>query len=244
MRRRRGRVMLLRRRSRIMYRRRRPGHVGRPLVIRLRGIPNIRPLIHTWSRSLGHTLRRLLGHSLRHPLGHSLRRLLVDRLRRPAIRALYRARRIGTPHIRAVGIHTLPWRGLVATQKRARSRRGASCRGDCLRANVDPIDRYHRASVKVHCLHMIWPGSNSVLEGPWALGDRPTIDSHQLLTPHRIHTAGRTRGPYRHVPPWRMVSHHNHRRPAAAATTRRPAPTEGVVTPRAAMVREPAPGIA
>ena len=123
--RRRSRVVLLSGRSRIMYCRRRAGHVGRPLVKRLRRIPNVRVLIHTWSR----------------PLGHSLRRLLVDRLRRSAIRALHRARRIGAPHISAVGIHTLPWCGRVAAQERARSRRGTSGRSRWLRTNVDSVDR-------------------------------------------------------------------------------------------------------
>jgi len=211
-----------------MYRRRRTGHVGRPLVKRLRGIPNVRPLIHVWSR----------------PLGHALRRLLVDGLRRSAIRALHRARRIGAPHIRAVGIHTLPWCGRVAAQERARSRRGASCRGKCLRTNVDSVNRYHRTTIEVHRLQMIWLGCHSVLEGPWSLGHRTTIDCDELLTPHWIHTAGRTDRPYRHVPPRRMVSHHDHGRPVAAATPRSPAPTEGVITPGAAMIREPAPGIA
>jgi hypothetical protein len=228
-----------------MYRRRRAGHVGRPLVKRLRRIPNVRVLIHTWSRPLGHALRRLLVDGLRRPLlGHTLRRLLVDSLRRSAILALHRARWIGAPHVRAVGIYPLSSPGRGAAQKRARSRRGASCTSKCLRTNVDSVDRYYRTSIEVHRLQMIWPGRNSVLEGPWTLGHWSTIDCHQLLTPHWIHTTRRTDRPYRHVPPRRMVSHHNHGRPVAAATTRRPAPTEGVITPGAAMVREPAPGIA
>jgi hypothetical protein len=135
-----------------MRRRRRPGHVGRSLVVRLRGISNVR--------------------------------LLVDRLRRSAIRALYRTRRIGAPHVRAIGIHPLPSRGRGTTQKRARSRCGASGCGQCLRANVDSADRRNRASIQVQRLLMIWPGSKPVLEGPWALGNRPSINGHQLLTPH------------------------------------------------------------
>src|SRR6202161_163331 len=89
---------------------------------------------------------------------------------------------------------------------------------------------------------MVWPGHYST-PCPRACGHRSTINRNQALRRKRIQTGAKDR-PYGHDPTRRANAHPNYWRPDTAATARTPSPAEGVITPGAAMVGQPAPGIA
>jgi hypothetical protein len=208
----------------------RPCLINRALVIGLgRRIPYAGPLVHGLRQSLSNALRRC--HAL--PL----------RLRRPGVLVLHAPRGIVARQVRAINGRPRACSRKRAAQNRARPRRRAPGSDKSLRANVDSTNGRDGAPIKVERLLMIRPGHGSVVEGPWAFSYRSTIDGHQAPS-YWTRTARRMDRTYGHRPPRRMCANHNHGRPCPAATTRSPAPTKGVVAPRATMVRQPPPGIA
>src|SRR5450631_1197865 len=218
--------MLLFRWRRIVGCRRGTCLVVRALVIRLHWrIGHVRPRIHPLRRSLDSTLRRAQrrAHRRSYVLGpHGSRRIVARRVAAPRTRPLARSRE-------------------AAAQDCTRSRRCAPSRGESLWANVGPAHRRDVASIPTQRLLMIRPGRRSVTERPRTLGNRSTIDYHQTTR----QGPRATRRIKRHRPAWWMDSHHSYWSPrAAGVTTRRPSPTEGVVVPGAAVIGEPAPGIA
>jgi hypothetical protein len=128
-----------------------------------------------------------------------------------------------------------------AAQDCARSGRCAPGPGESLWANVYSANRRDRAAIETQRLLMIRSRHGSVVERPRPFGNGSTIYHHQPSW-KGPRTAWRIK---RHRPAWRMDSYHSHWSPRAPGVrTWRPSPTERVVVPGTAVIREPAPGIA
>jgi hypothetical protein len=215
-----------RRRRRIVRRRHRTSLVDRALVIRLRRrIGHVRPRSHPLRRSLDGALgwAQRWAHRWSHILGpHGSRRIVARQVRATGSRPLARPRE-------------------AAAQNCARSRRCTPGCRESLWANVGPANRRDGAPIPIQRFLVIRSWHCSVVERPRALGNRSTIYYHQPSR-QRPRTAWRIK---RHRPAWRVDTHHCHWSPRApGVTTWRPSPTERVVVPGAAVIREPSPGIA
>jgi hypothetical protein len=152
-----------------------------------------------------------------------------------------RSRRAGAI-VCAVETRPLRRRNRNARQEVARPRRRSPGHFKSLRTNVESIHRCKRLPIEVQRLLMVWPGHCST-RSPRTLGDRSTVDRYQALRGRGICTATKDR-PYGRGPARRVSVHHGHRMPDTAAAARTPSPAERIITPGAAMVRQPAPGIA
>jgi len=170
------------------------------------------------------------------------RRITHTRPRRRSLRISGPTRRTATANIGAVETGPLLDCGRGTAQYSSRPWRCALRSSKRLRPNVNSTHRRNRAAVKIQRLLMVRPRPRPV-KRPWTFGNRPTIDSHQPLRGKRMEAATGIDRVHRHSPSRRIGSHHDHRMPAST-TARSPAPTKPVVTPGAAMIRQPAPRVA